>query len=121
MEAKTPQSILVAYTNCADPSKEAEFKQWYEKVHLPDVVGTGAFYAATLYVNVNPQPGDHKFIAIYLSDKGLEETQKIFRAGAAAGQWRERGRLSPLLADAKTMFFEKQGAYTPAASTAQKV
>ena len=37
MEGRYPQGLLLALTNCTDPSKEEEFNAWYNHMHVPDV------------------------------------------------------------------------------------
>ena len=32
--------ILEVRTNCSDPEKEAEYNDWYNNIHLPDVLET---------------------------------------------------------------------------------
>ena len=39
MEGRYPRGILLAITNCNDPSKEEEFNYWYNHIHLPDFDG----------------------------------------------------------------------------------
>lgn len=57
--------VMVVETNCADKAKEAEFNEWYNKTHLPDVLKTPGFTRATRYENINPSEGEPKFLAIY--------------------------------------------------------
>ncbi len=35
MEGRYPQGLLLALTNCTDPSKEEEFHAWYNHSLLP--------------------------------------------------------------------------------------
>jgi hypothetical protein len=57
--------ILEVRTNCSDPEKEAEYNDWYNNIHLPDVLETPGFVRATRYENTNPAEGEAKFVAIY--------------------------------------------------------
>jgi hypothetical protein len=43
MEGRYPQGLLLALTNCTDPSKEEEFNAWYNHMHIPDVTAPGIF------------------------------------------------------------------------------
>jgi hypothetical protein len=32
--------LLIVETNCSDPARESEFDEWYDRIHLPDVLYT---------------------------------------------------------------------------------
>ena len=57
--------LLVVETNCADAARETEFTEWYDKIHLPDVVETPGFVRASRYEDIEPAEGKGKFLAIY--------------------------------------------------------
>jgi len=61
-----PKAIILVFTNCADPAREAEFNEWYNKTHVPDILQAEGFVAATRYQLLgNPGPGQGKFLAVY--------------------------------------------------------
>ncbi len=68
MEGRKPTGVLVVMVNNGDPSRDAEFNKWYNEVHIPDVVGTGCYYHATRFENINPKPGEAKYLAVYETD-----------------------------------------------------
>jgi len=49
--------VYLVYTNCLDPSREKEYHEWYNQVHLPDVLETPGFKRATRYENSEPAEG----------------------------------------------------------------
>ncbi len=57
--------ILEVRTNCSDPEKEAEYNDWYNNIHLPDVLETPGVVRATRYENTDPGESEAKFVAIY--------------------------------------------------------
>jgi len=57
--------LLAVESNCNDPAREGEFKEWYEKTHFTDVMETDGFTKAQLYELTEPVEGKGKFIAIY--------------------------------------------------------
>jgi len=57
--------LLVIETNCTDAAREAEFNEWYDKTHIPDVLETPGFIRATRYENTEPSEGEAKFFATY--------------------------------------------------------
>jgi len=40
--------------NCADPAREKEFSEWYDRTHLYDVMETPGIVRASRYEYVNP-------------------------------------------------------------------
>ena len=58
--------ILVVALNCSDPAREGEFNEWYNKVHIPEVLSrVPGVKSAIRYEVVEPTEGDPKYIALY--------------------------------------------------------
>jgi uncharacterized protein DUF4286 len=60
--------LIVVESHCADSAKEKEFHDWYDKVHVPDILKTKEFVKATRYElqQVTKANGDRdRFLAIY--------------------------------------------------------
>ena len=57
--------LLVVGTNCNDAAREAEFNEWYDKIHIPDLLETPGFTRATRHENTEPSEGEAKFFASY--------------------------------------------------------
>ncbi len=94
MEGRYPNGLLLAITNCDDPSKEEEFNYWYNHIHLPDVTEPGVFRHAMRFVNTNPNPGEGKYIATY--ETNWEDVSKASTAMQEVGaKLRERERTFP--------------------------
>jgi hypothetical protein len=71
------KAIVLVYTNCADPAREAEFNEWYNNTHVPDMLQAEGFVAATRYQLLGePGPGQGKFLAVY--EVEAEELGKAF-------------------------------------------
>ena len=89
--------IRVVETNCKDPSREAEFNDWYDKVHIPDVLSSPAgLLSAKRYERKDPKPGKGKYITIYQIDTDdIERTIALHQAYAQS--LREQGRIHELL------------------------
>ena len=88
--------ILTVGTNCSDPEKEKEFNDWYDKIHLPDVLETPGFIGATRYENPDPQEGEAKFLAIYeIETDDIDAFMKVNAENLA--KKREQGRFTDLL------------------------
>jgi len=89
--------LLTVESNCCDPSREQEFNEWYDNVHLPDILETPGFVRAIRYENTNPAEGQGKFIAIYEIETDdlastLTKFDEIINARA------KQGRMSDLVA-----------------------
>ena len=71
--------LLTVESNCIDPSREKELNDWYDKVHLPDILETPGFLRASRYENTNPSEGQGKFMAMYeIETDDLGETMALF-------------------------------------------
>jgi hypothetical protein len=57
--------LLVTETSCTDVTREDEYNEWYDKIHIPDVFETPGFIMATRYENIKPAKGQGKFLATY--------------------------------------------------------
>jgi hypothetical protein len=88
--------LLAVSTDCADPSREEEFNNWYDRTHLPNVLKTPGFVRATRFVNTSPNSGPGKFLALYeIESDDIDQTMTTLRERLA--KLREEGRYSDLL------------------------
>jgi len=88
--------LLTVESNCCDPSREDEFNDWYDNIHLPDILETPGFVSAVRYENTSPAEGQGKFLAMYEIETGdlastLAEFDEIVNARA------KQGRMSDLV------------------------
>ena len=89
--------LLTVEANCCDPSREYEFNDWYNNVHLPDILETPGFVRAMRYENTNPAEGQGKFIAMYeIETDDLANTLAKFDEIVNARA--KQGRMSDLVA-----------------------
>ncbi len=88
--------LQVVALNCTEPEKEGEFNEWYNNIHLPDILETPGFQRATRWENTNPGEGDAKYLALYeIETEDIESTMKALLDNLAVK--REAGRTSDLL------------------------
>ena len=57
--------VFVVESNCADPAREDEFNEWYNNIHVPDVLEMSGVLRGSRYVRMNPSEGQAKYLAIY--------------------------------------------------------
>ena len=88
--------LLVAETNCSDPSQEKEFNHWYDNIHMPDILETPGFIRATRYENSSPAEGRGKFLTLYkVVTEDMEQTLAAFTENVTK-KW-QQGRMSELV------------------------
>ncbi len=88
--------LLMVESNCTDATREAEFNEWYNKVHLPDLLETPGYIRATRYENIEPSVGRGKFLAAYEIE--ADDIGKVMKAQSEnLAKKRAEGRFSELL------------------------
>jgi len=88
--------LLFVGTNSSNAAKEKEFDDWYNDVHLPDVLETPGFIGATRYENSAPKEGEAKFLALYeIETDDIDGFMKKNTENMA--KKKEQGRFSDLL------------------------
>ena len=98
--------IYTVQTDCTDPSKEKEFNDWYDNIHLPDLLKMPGFIGAKRYEIGEPVEGEGKYLALYqieTDDIGLvmddmrENVSKL----------NEQGRMSDLTQVVKRVLYKQ--------------
>jgi hypothetical protein len=95
---------LIVYSNPVE-GREDEYNEWYDTVHLDEVLALGPFTAAQRFVATEHQmrPQQHRYVAIYEYEGTPEDAERALRAGMASM------RLSDALADPFMVFVEPVG------------
>ncbi len=88
--------LIAVQTNCTDPSREKEFNDWYNNIHVPDVLEIPGIVRMTRYENAIPSEEQAKYLAL------LEvEADDIWKVTAAlqenSSKAEAEGRMSELL------------------------
>jgi hypothetical protein len=85
---------VIAFVGPNDPAHEDEWNEWLDDVHVPDMLGSGAFVNATRWVRRDRARFGPNYLTIY--DVALPDiNEAVALSGAAMGPARERGRLRP--------------------------
>ena len=94
-----PKWLLVVESHCVDPAREKEFHDWYDRIHIPDILKTKEFVKATRYElqTVTKSTGaKDKFMAIYeIEADDLDAA--MAKHSANMNRVKEQGRLSNLI------------------------
>ncbi len=101
---KPVRGILLNSQNCKDPDRDQEFSDWYNNVHIPDILASGFFHSAYRYENA--EPGNvyslatpisgvlGKYINLYETDLDPEEASNGIRGERA--KWEAMGHTNDL-------------------------
>ena len=65
MEGRYPHGLVLAISNCSDPSREKEFNYWYNHVHVPDVTGLAPLSSCIRFVNTDERSTAGKYVTTY--------------------------------------------------------
>ncbi|MFC1861558.1 DUF4286 family protein [Chloroflexota bacterium] len=85
--------FYVVETNCKDVAREDEFNDWYDNIHLPDILETPGFIRATRYEIDEPVEGKGRFLAAYEIDSDdIKKTMKTLEENLT--KKREQGRIT---------------------------
>ena len=88
--------LLTVESNCADPSREGEYNDWYDNTHLPDILETPGFVRAARYENNSPGEGKGKYLATYeIETDDIGETLMAF--DKTVNDKAEQGRMNDLV------------------------
>jgi len=70
--------INMVEMHVTDPSREKEVNDWFQNIHLPDLLKTPGFVSAKRYVMKEPRNGRGKFVAIYeIETDDIEKTLEL--------------------------------------------
>lgn len=86
------KAVMLVHTNPADGSREDEFNDWYDNVHIPEVLLIDGFVAATRYRLSETQLVDgqagHRYLAVYeIESDDLAATTKALTNAASGGMF----------------------------------
>jgi hypothetical protein len=88
--------LITVQTTCTDPSREKEFNDWYDEIHVPDVLKVPGIVRATRYENAIPSEEQPKFLI--LLEVEADDVWKVTTAlQENSSRAEEEGRMSELL------------------------
>ena len=97
--------LFIVESNCIDPAREKEFNDWYNQIHIPDIMSTKHINKATRYELTTPPgkldyitslaDGRGKYLAVYeIETDDIEATMSAFRTKM---EIIAKGRMSSLM------------------------
>lgn len=88
--------LFVVESNCKDSDHEADFNEWYNNIHLPDMLELPEVVRADRYENLEPVDGEAKYVALYEIES--EDIQKTIAGTDRHIQEKaKQGRMSDLM------------------------
>ena len=88
--------VLLVQTDCTDAAQVKEFNQWYDTIHIPDILEAPGFVSASRYEIPSPAEGQGRFLAIYEIES--DDVQAAFsKMQEHLAKKREQGRMSKLV------------------------
>jgi len=117
MNGRPAKGILISLTNCIDPYQEDEYNSWYDEVHIPDVLRTGAFSRAVRYMNPHSRHGaiGPTYLTVYQTD-AEDITAAWAENRARKSEWADGGRSHPARSLVRVSAYQ----YLPGASTSRR-
>ena len=105
------EGIYLTYSRLLHPKKAAEWDEWYDTIHLPDIVGSGSAWRATRWQRQDAGHFGWTNANIYeVEGPDIVANQK--KASAHAPRWRAEGRHFSDYALMDLKFFEPFGKWT---------
>ena len=88
--------LLFAFSDCKDPKKEKEFNDWYDNMHMPDMLEVPSFVRATRWMSADKKENEvRKYLAMY--ELETDDLDKFNAAMRKRGMWTfQQGRFSEL-------------------------
>jgi len=98
--------LLVVWTDIA-PEAEAEFNEWYNREHIPQLLGVKGFLSGKRYQAVDGKP---KYVAIYeLEDENVLKGDAFRQLRESPTQWTRK--MMPLFRNTQRGVFKKIFSY----------
>lgn len=87
------KAIFVVLVNCSDPAREEVFNDWYNNVHIPDVLSCDGFVRCSRY-ELSTVPGDREARYLTIYEVAAEDPEGAVSDLRSAGRrWRAEGRI----------------------------
>jgi uncharacterized protein (TIGR02118 family) len=76
--------LLFAFSDCKEPAREKEFNDWYDNIHMPDMLEVPGLLSATRWVSAESREGQsRKYLALYeMETDSLEDFDAALRERA---------------------------------------
>jgi hypothetical protein len=107
---------ILAAVLCNDPARADEWDAWYDAQHVPDMMATGCFSAASRWRHLVPPRFGARHLTLY-DISGMPTAEAVTKSAAAMAPLVVAGRKPPWHAGAATVVLEPTGRHAPAGWT----
>lgn len=76
--SETQTGLLAVESKCSDPQHEAEWHEWYNTVHVPDMLASGLYYAAYRFEIAARTEGRGHYLALYETNRDPAKAHRAF-------------------------------------------
>lgn len=96
-----PKYLLVTFSDCKDPKREKEYNDWYDNIHMPDMLEVPGFISGSRWVSADNKENEiRKYLSVYwLETDDLKDfNEKMRKRGMwtmKAGRWTDLGIYDP--------------------------
>lgn len=98
--------LMIVESNCADSTREQEFNEWYNNIHLPDVLEIPEFKRAVRFENIDSAEGKVRYLAVYeIETDDLESV--LEKISTFVKEKTKQGRMSDLLQATRVDHFKQ--------------
>lgn len=99
---------IFVFVFCNDPRREAEWDAWYDAEHVPDMMATGVFAAASRWTRRPPAPWGPNHLTLYdLAGPSVEEAIEV--SAKALAELGRAGRKHPCHAGGMSITLRPSG------------
>jgi hypothetical protein len=82
LDAESPRrAMIIAEVMCTDPAREAEWDRWYDDQHVPDMLSSEAFAAASRWVRTPRRGSGCDHLTVY-EIAGFDAAEAVRRSAA---------------------------------------
>ena len=103
---------ILAAVVCTDPARWDEWDAWYDAQHVPDMLATGCFSAASRWRHLDPPRFGARHLTLY-DISGIPTAEAVSRSGAAMAPLVAAGRKPDWHAGTATVVLEPTGRHAP--------
>jgi hypothetical protein len=108
---------ILAAVLCNDPARLDEWDAWYDAQHVPDMLATGCFTAASRWRHLDPPRFGARHLTLY-DISGIPTGEAVARSGAAMAPLVAAGRKPDWHGGTATTVLEPTGRHAPTGWTA---
>lgn len=93
-ESAMAKQLMVVFSNSAE-GKDAEFNEWYDRAHAPDLLSIDGVESCQRFEIANPEGATHRYLAMYELTRDGNEIMGDLMEGMASGKFEASDTVDP--------------------------